>query len=192
MMSGVIGGLMGGLAVLLVLYFNRKKAEKAEESETTVEEAAASEASAPAQPSRTTYDILLDALGKLQCEPEVEEEENGVYSIMFDFQAERFNIRVDKNSRFISLCDAFWYSFENSDLDQFSDVKKVINDINWQSQVNVCYTKSEENNSVNVHTISTVLCCEEGDFTAYLRHLLMECFVVHNEFYRQLAAANHE
>ncbi len=183
---------MGGLAVLLALYFNRKKTENAEAPVNDVEDTATDMASAPEKPSHSNKDIVLDALRKLQCEPDVEEEENGVYSITFEFQAERFSIRVDNSNRFVSLCDAFWYSFESSDLDQFSNVKRIINNINWQSQVNVCYTLSEENNSVNVHTISTVLCCEEGDFTAYLRHLLRECFVVHYEFYRQLAAITHE
>lgn len=111
-------------------------------------------------------------------------------SIAFEYQAEKFSIYIEEDSRFITLYDVYWYSFDANDIEQLSAVKKAVNEINWQSQVNVCYNKTAETNQFNVHTRTSFICIPNGDFTDYLRHILRECFVVHHHFYKLLSEAH--
>lgn len=185
MISGLIGGILAVLMWHLWQNYRSRTAEKevAEQAET---KAAETENSA----RKSCKDVVLDSLRQLQCEPEVIDRGEGRYSIEFNYQAEGFSINIDPTSRFVVLYDPFWYSFDENDLQQLSNAKNIINSINWESSLNVCYTKTDENNMFNLHTTYSMLCFEEGDFTAYLRHILNECFVVHNNFFKQMVEAS--
>lgn len=184
-MSGLIGGILVVLAWHLWQNYRSKQAEE-EINELTATDAAKSDT----KEIKTCKDIVLDSLRQLQCEPQVEDRGEGRHTIYFDYQAEHFSINVSSTSRFATIYDAFWYSFEENDLEQLSNVKNIINNINWSSSLNVCYNKTEENKMFNIHTTYTMLCLEEGDFTDYLRHILRECFVIHNNFFKQIVEAS--
>lgn len=184
MISGLIGGILAVLAWHLWQNYRSKQAEE-EINELTATDTAESDN----KERKICKDIVLDSLRQLQCEPQVEGRGEGRHTIYFEYQAEHFSINVDSTSRFATLYDAFWYSFDANDLEQLSNMKNVINNINWSSSLNVCYNKTDENNIFNLHTTYTMLCLEEGDFTAYLRHILRECFVIHNNFYKQIVEA---
>lgn len=190
MISGIIGGILVVLAWQLWQYFRSKQTEKDIEPATTEVANGANDALKAIQQAKSCEDIVLESLRKLQCEPEVEDRGDGVHTIYFEYQAERFSINVEATSRFVALFDAFWYSFEEDDLEQLSNVKHIVNNLNWSSSLNVCYNRTDENKMINLHTTYSMLCFEEVDFTAYLRHVLRECFVIHNNFFKQMAEAS--
>lgn len=189
MISGLLGGVMAIIAWQLYKYFKEKREEQTVEEQ--VEENTSTPETAPTSERKpSNKEIVLDVLRKMQCEPVIDEEKDNSCTINFEYQAERFSITVDESSSFVTLYDPYWYSFDANDLKQVGAVKKIVNDINWQSQVNVCYNKTDENNMYNVHIQTSIICNPDIDFTGYLRHLLRECFVVHNHFYKLLAEAN--
>lgn len=183
MISGLIGGVVVVVAWLLWQYFKNKQ-----EEDITLSADVGSE-DTPASP-KSKKEIVIEALRSLQCEPHIEEEGDGHFSIDFEFQAERFYIKVDESCAFTTLYNAFWYSFESTDIERFSMVKRIINDINWRGQVNLCYNKSEDAGMIYVHTQASLLCIEECNYVSYLRHTLRECFFAYNEFLKNLQ--NHQ
>lgn len=180
-MNSFIGVICAILIWQLWEYYKRKREEKEEITNTD----------APEEPiEKSNLDILTNALRTLQCDPQVlqDEEEEGLYHINFEYQAENFMINFDNNHKFVKLMDLFWYTFDRNDLDQISNVKKIINDINWQSIVNVFYTTREDDNTFNLHTTYQMLCTDDEMFVDYLKNIFKQCFIVHNFFFRSLAA----
>lgn len=192
-------GLLGAICVMLIMalvkYLNDRKANK-EMAETASAEASGqadeeqtgdSEPQTPDAPKESNKELILRVLRSLQCDPKIESENDGQCNIEFEYQAERFNISLSESSLFFTLYDAFWYSFENKDIDQLSNVKKIINEINWNTHVNICYNMTDDN-MVNVHTVVTLLCHEGTVFTFadYMSHILREFFIVHHEFFKRL------
>lgn len=186
MISGLIGGVTAIIAWQLLQYFKEKRAEQ-KILESVEETIPASTTASQDEEIPVVKDIVLDTLHKLQCQPVVDDSKEGAYEIVFEYQAERFNITVEGESLFITLRDLFWYTFESDDIEQFSVVKKIINDINWNAQVSVCYSKTNEDNKTHLHTVTSFICNPGTDFKDYLQHILQECFIVHNHFYRLLA-----
>lgn len=138
-----------------------------------------------AQERKSQKEVVLEALRALQCEPQVanDEKDPEVFHVTYEYQSEMFQMRVDNKSPYVALYDITWYSFDAKDIDMLGYAKRVINDINWQATVNVCYTKSDDGTHYNLHTACHIYCGEGVDFKEYLRHLMRECFVVHNTFY---------
>lgn len=190
MISGIIGGILAVLAWHLWQNYRSKKMKEVSEPTTGDVANEASEVGQVLSQMKSCKDIVLDSLRQLQCEPQVEDLGEGKYTINFEYQAENFSINIESTCRFVTLYDVFWYSFEENDLEQLSNVKHIVNNLNWLSSLNVCYSQSDENNMINLHTTYSMLCFEEGNFTAYLRHILRECFVVHNNFFKQIAGAS--
>lgn len=199
-MSGIICAICVALVYYIINYLKERKSEKEmEEASSADSTTAEGEGNSEQQPSATmtselsNKEFILSALRSLQCSPVVEEEKDGHCSIAFEYQAERFTFTVSESSKFCTLYDAFWYSFENKDIDQLSHAKRVINELNWNSQLNLCYNITDDN-MVNIHTVLTMLCHEgtEFTFTDYLRHILRECFILHHEFFRRLTLASSE
>lgn len=191
MIEGIIGGLVGGLVtvggVLAYLIYSGRRNENSEDFEPETEPE-----SAPLEEEKSSSNIqfVVDTLRNMQCTPEIQEESEGVFTVGFEYQSEHFDLRVSHTSKFVALFDAFWYRFDANDIEKLGAVRRIINDINWQAQLNVCYTKSDDGNTFNVHT-QTMFVYLEGDiFADYLNHLLRECFVVHNHFYRMLAQSS--
>lgn len=198
--SGAIGAICVIMVYYLVSYLKKRKAEKEMEEASSSDTATEGEGNADNAEQQSSADsevsnkeFILGVLRSLQCNPEVEEEDGDHCNIVFEYQAERFNISLSESSKFFTLYDAYWYSFENKDIEQLSHAKKVINELNWNSQVNICYNMTDDN-MVNIHTVLTMLCHEGSEFTYvdYMRHILRECFIVHHEFFKRLALASVE
>lgn len=183
MINGLIGGAVVVVAWLLWQYFKKQQEEDITPSDDVCSEDSTT-------PRKSKKDIVVEALKRLQCDPHIKEEGEGLFAIDFEFQAKRFYLKVDESCSFTTLYDTYWYSFDSTDIEQFSLVKRIINDINWRGQVNLCYNNSEENGMTHVHTQASLLCIEEVNYVSYLRHILRECFIANNEFFRKFAESS--
>ena len=133
----------------------------------------------------TPEEIIVAALRELQCN--ISSADQDKYHLSFEYQSEHFTINWSEDSRFVHLYDTFWYSFDKTDIDQLAKVKRIINDINWNSEVTLSYSLLESDDTFNVHVTHSMLCVDTMDFTAYLQHILRECFIAHNQFYKRLS-----
>lgn len=181
MTNGFLGGVIAIFIWNIAMYIkNRNSVMEVEDTSSDDDNAAVH--------TKTNKDIVTDSLHSLQCEPKIDNDDDGSIIVSFEYQAHNFNIRVESKKAFVTLYDTYWYSFESEDIEQLSAVKRIVNDINWLSQANVCYNTVDD--KFYVHTTASLLCGEHGDFTSYLRHILRECFVIHNQFFKQLAEAS--
>lgn len=174
---------------------NTEKAVEQNEVSTDSEEGTAdsapeAEANDSSENEPSFKETVIEALRKMQCDPVIWEESDGNCSITFEFQAEQIYFKVYEGCNFISLFDGYWYCFDATDIEQLCAVKKIINDINRLSQLNIFYSKEDDDNEFNVHIQTSLICTPEVDLAVYLRQILRECFTVHNLFFKMLAEAN--
>lgn len=158
-----------------------------DEEEMAVPEAADTVPVAPQRKMKT--DIIVESLRKLQCNPEVieDKEEEGRIDVVFVFQAEHFIIKTSGNSAFFTLCDVNWYSFDEKDIYQLGAVKRIVNNLNYQTDVNVCYSQGSKDGTYVLYTFASMVCVEGETFDRLLAQKLQECFVVHHLFFKALA-----
>lgn len=196
MITTILTMIVLGISYVLWHYAKRKREE--EEAAFFTETAGTETVEQESQKDETVHsersqkDVVLEALRALQCEPKIanDEKDPEVFHVTYEYQSEMFQMRVDNRSPYVTLYDITWYSFDAEDIDMLGYAKRVINDINWQSTVNVCYTMSDDGAHYNLHTACHIYCGEGVDFKEYLRHLMRECFVVHNTFYAHQGSPN--
>ncbi len=144
----------------------------------------------PVAPQRKSKrEIIVGSLRKLQCNPEVieDKEEEGRFDVSFIFQAEHFVIKASENSAFFTICDANWYSFDEKDIYQLGAVKRIVNNLNYQTGVNVCYSQDSEERAYILYTLASMVCVEGETFDSLLGQKLQEYFIVHHLFFKALA-----
>lgn len=189
MIHGLIGGVIA-IVIWQIFVFLTKKRKKQTEEEQTEE--------ASPEPTTTQADdgnysnkaIVLESLYKMQCEPIINDKSENSCFITFEYQSEDIYISVNEAHNFVMMRYGGWYNFDADDIEQLDIVKKIINDINWRSEVTVCNAKSTDDNMYYLNIKVPVCCYPDIDFTGYLRHLLSEAFAVRNLFYRMLAESD--
>ena len=166
---------------IFIIFFRKKNKHKEELSEK------AHEGETLNKPLRDTDIIICSALRELQCEPEVKKIDETTYHINFDFQTENFVIVCNKTNRFIQLYDVWWYNFSLEDIDQLAKVKRIINELNWESGANVSYEVKEDKKMVCVNISRGMVCLDEINFKEYLRSTMFEIFTTHYMFFKKMA-----
>ena len=125
-----------------------------------------------------TRDLFLETLTKIGCQYEIGEGEDG--DINFGYQGEYFVVRANNESRYIQIYDTHWGHVELYDIDEFSRLKKAINESNLKNAVTAVYTINEAGSTVDVHCKSVILVTPEiPDIENYLRTELLDYFRVH-------------
>lgn len=133
-----------------------------------------------------TRDLFLETLTKIGCQYEVAEGEEG--DINFAYQGEYFVVQASNNWRFIRIYDTHWGHVELYDVDEFTRLKKAINEANLRHSVTTVYTIDEAGSNVDVHCKSVILFIPEIPVIEdYLRLELNDYFRVHETINLEMA-----
>ena len=128
-----------------------------------------------------TKELALSILRKFGCQPEETENER----VQFEYQGITFLMEVIDECLFVNLIWPWCYSFSKLDIDEFSRVRQVINDINMRGNVSVFYSISDSD-EVAVHIKKHFLLVPQiPDLEEFLR-------VVFDSFFRTARALNLE
>ena len=136
-----------------------------------------------------TRDLLLETLTKIGCQYEFEESEDDEEGdIRFGYQGEYFVVRASNKTPFIHIYDTHWGHVELYDIDEFTRLKKAINESNIRNSVTTVYTIDEAGSNVDVHCKSVILFVPEiPNIADYLRLELSEYFRVHETINMEMA-----
>ena len=136
-----------------------------------------------------TRDLFLETLTKIGCQYEIEEGEDVEDGdIRFGYQGEYFVVRASNKTRYIQIYDTHWGHVELYDIDEFSRLKKAINESNIRNSVTTVYTIDEAGSNVDVHCKSVILFVPEiPNIADYLRLELCEYFRVHETINIEMA-----
>lgn len=133
-----------------------------------------------------TKDLFLETLTRLGCQYEIDDEDEA--NIRFAFQGEFFVVRATNESPFLHIYDTQWEQIDLYDIDEFSRLRKAINESNIANSVITVYTINEAGGTVNVHSKSAILFIPEiPDISDYLRSALGEFFQVHETVRMEMA-----
>ncbi len=166
------------------------KDDDAEGMKSPVQTPAQSSAEAPAILTNTKK--ITNVLRELNCDYEVHEESEGVNAITFMYQSSFFVFYVDDNKAMGTLVLPHIYSFPLSNVDKFSDVKNLINELNWKVLSTIYYTMSDDKHTCNVHICNSILLTMENGNREYLTEILQHIFFVRNSFIYRIGMDNDE
>jgi hypothetical protein len=128
-----------------------------------------------------TKELALSILSKFGCQPGETENER----IQFDYQGITFLMEAIDECLFVNLIWPWCYSFSKFDIDEFSRVRQVINDINMRGSVSVFYGISDSD-EVAVHIKKHFLLVPQiPDLEEYMK-------VVFDSFFRTARTLNLE
>ena len=136
---------------------------------------------------REPMQILISSLKELNADYKVDKLKDGDEVIYFMFQAENFSLQVSPDCYFCHMIDPVWYSFDVSDFNELALVKRVINDMNWVSPLNVVYTKSSDEKLYEINTTYNLFVDDSIPYPSYLYKVINDFFITKNTFFRMLA-----
>ncbi len=132
------------------------------------------------EPLMGSRDLLLDTLTKIGCQWELAEEEDDD-RVFFAYQGEHFFANAKNDWHYIQIWDIHWWHAELYDVDEFSRLRKVINESNLKNSVTTVFTIDEMGKNVDVHSKSIILFVPQiPDIVRYLKIELNEFFRVHH------------
>jgi hypothetical protein len=187
MIWGIV--IVGILAFLYYLIKDNGEKYSEEEEEKSRQAQGSTDADNVPQPSneREPMQILISSLRELNADYKVDRLKDGDEVIYFMFQAENFSLQVSPDCYFCHMIDPVWYSFDVSDFNELALVKRVINDMNWVSPLNVVYTKSSDEKLYEINTTYNLFVDDSIPYPSYLYKVINDFFITKNTFFRMLA-----
>ena len=138
-----------------------------------------------------TRDLCIELLKQLNCEVFVSEENEN--RLDFKYQGEHFVIDANNDNYFIDIWDPWWYIVPLDNLEQMSNVRKVINTINSWCGTTIFYTIEEEEQKFVLHSkCHCIMPKELPCVKEYLRALLDDFFAVQKWLSKEIAMQNKE
>ena len=129
--------------------------------------------------TKSTRELFMETLTEIGCQYELSEEENDD-RIFFDYQGEHFLAGVNNDSFYVHIYDTHWGHVELYDIDEFSRLRKAVNESNKTSGVTTFYDIDEVGKNVDVHSKSIIpFMSEMPNLGAFLRVELNEFFRAH-------------
>jgi len=126
-----------------------------------------------------TRELFMETLTEIGCQYELSEEENDD-RIFFNYQGEHFLAGVNNDSFYVHIYDTYWGHVELYDIDEFSRLRKAVNESNKTSGVTTFYDIDEAGKNVDVHSKSIIPFMPEiPNLGAFLRVELNEFFRAH-------------
>lgn len=126
-----------------------------------------------------TRDLFMETLTKIGCQYELGEEQDDD-RIYFAYQGEYFFANASNEGLYVHIYDTHWGHVELYDVDEFSRLKKAINESNLNNSVMTIYTIDEAGSNVDVHCKSVILFIPQiPKLEDYLRLELNEFFRAH-------------
>lgn len=125
-----------------------------------------------------TVNLVYEVLRKIGCEPAEEKQIGDEYYVYFNYQGETFLIIAKRDTKWINVYDLWWYSLSSyKDIEEFSILRKLINEENKNGSYIVFYTINNENEQIDVHTKKNVLFIPQiPDIDQYLISVLQYSF----------------
>lgn len=126
-----------------------------------------------------TRDLFMETLTKIGCQYELGEEQDDD-RIYFAYQGEHFFANASNECWYVHIYDTHWGHVELYDVDEFTRLKKAINESNLNNSVMTIYTIDEAGSNVDVHCKSVILFIPQiPKLEDYLRLELNEFFRAH-------------
>ena len=94
-----------------------------------------------------TRDFLLEMLTKIGCQYEIDEKDR----INFKWQGGYFGAIAENECAFVVVWYLNWAEYELYDIDTITRVKRAINEVNIDNNINVVYTTNEAGSTFHVH-----------------------------------------
>ncbi len=158
----------------LLLYEEATSQIKLKESETK-----ASKMKEQTKEQKGTRDLLMETLTKIGCQYEIVDRD-GDDRIIFAYQGEHFVADTSNDIKFVHVYDIQWEHIELYDIDEFSRMKRAINEANMHVDVTTLYTIDEAGSNVFVHSKKDFLFIPQiPDLKKYLKAMLSSFFQAH-------------
>lgn len=98
----------------------------------------------------TPKELFKRSMEELGCKYERDEDKS--YEYYVKYQGETFIVHVGDDLIFIRIYDLSWYEVSIEDLDTFSEVRRLVNEINYNNIATIVYSIDKENNVAYLHT----------------------------------------
>ena len=129
--------------------------------------------------TKSTRELFMETLTEIGCQYELSEDQDD-NRIFFDYQGEHFLAGVNNDSFYVHIYDTYWGHVELYDIDEFSRLRKAVNESNKTSGVTTFYEIDEVGKNVDVHSKSIIpFMSEIPNLGAFLRVELNEFFRAH-------------
>ena len=135
-----------------------------------------------------TVNLVYEVLRKIDCEPAEEKQIGDEYYVYFNYQGETFLIIAKRDTKWINVYDLWWYSLSSYKvIEEFSILRKLINEENKNGSYIVFYTINNENEQIDVHTKKNVLFIPQiPDIDQYLISVLQYFFETKRNIFIEL------
>lgn len=135
-----------------------------------------------------TVNLVYEVLRKIGCEPAEEKQIGDEYYVYFNYQGETFLVIAKRDTKWINVYDLWWYSLSSyKDIEEFSILRKLINEENKNGSYIVFYTINNENEQIDVHTKKNVLFIPQiPDIDQYLISVLQYFFETKRNIFIEL------
>ena len=135
-----------------------------------------------------TVNLVYEVLRKIGCEPAEEKQIGDEYYVYFNYQGETFLVIAKSDTKWINVYDLWWYSLSSyKDIEEFSILRKLINEENKNGSYIVFYTINNENEQIDVHTKKNVLFIPQiPDIDQYLISVLQYFFETKRNIFIEL------
>ena len=131
----------------------------------------------PEEEAKGTRDLFLETLTKIGCQYEIDPDDD---SICFGYQGENFVASATNEGWYVRVWDTYWGHVELYDIDEFSRLRKAVNNSNLNCATMTVYTINEERNTVDVHSKSVFpFMSQMPNLEDYLRNELGDFFNAH-------------
>lgn len=183
----IIGAIIIG-AINAYIYFYDKREQKKELEEERKrmkqifeESEKANENVLEAKPE--TKDLAYRVLRGIGCSPEETEEGR----IKFEYQDARFLMEAVDECLFVNIILPWCHSCSIFDVDEFSRVRRVVNDLNWTGTCHVFYSLNQESDEVVIHMKKPILLMRQiPHLEDYLKRMLKDLFITQRNLETEL------
>ena len=129
--------------------------------------------------TKGTRELFMETLTAMGCQYELSDEQDDD-RIFFAYQGEHFFAGFSDNGIYLHIYDAYWEHVELYDIDEFSRLRKAVNEANRICSVTTFYVIDEDSKTVDVHSKSVIPFMPQIPALAdYLRVELNEFFRAH-------------
>lgn len=138
------------------------------------------------QTQEECMELCMKVLRSMNCKVEIDEELTG----KLDFKYQGCNFSIVCDSKYIRIWFLFWYEIDLDDIDRLAKARRIINDLNLESQMQcIAYVINDEQQKMYIHSfVGTVFINEIPALDELLERYIDEIFEKADEFKMRMAA----
>lgn len=135
--------------------------------------------------SKPKYDIVVEALKNIQCEPIMMPCGRYTHWLSLFFQAVTFEMYINDSQKSVVILDRSFYDFRDDKNGKRETIRDIVNEINDLTPLTVTF--SEYKGQIVIGSKYALPCFEDSYFNDLLAYILNEFLYVRNRFYSLLA-----